>query len=68
MLDKNEVYVYHIGVDIELVGSKAECILFKNSRPYDTSNWNVNTLEDYGYWCYEEGNDNGFASGIQQKP
>lgn len=66
MLNKTEVYVCHTDTDIQFVGSKAECVLYKNSRNHNVSSWKINNLDGYGYWCYEEGREGGYSQGFDE--
>jgi len=57
MLSK-DVYVIHIGTDIVMVGTEAECLAHKNAQDYNTDCWEIDNLDDCGYKCFSNATSN----------
>lgn len=62
-LNKNEIFVCHIGSDIMFVGTEQECKDHQRAQPFRTDCWKIHSLEDYGSECYSEGHDAGYDMG-----
>lgn len=60
---RKTLYVCHMEDTIMMVGTQEECQAHKDAQHFNTYCWHVNTIVDYGSFCYDKGWKSAAAQG-----
>ena len=65
---RKTLFVCHMEDTIMKIGTRDECQAHKDAQHFNTYCWHVNTMEDYGSFCFNEGFESAAAQGATQGP